>query len=84
MATLTFTKNAKGWWESSFTASGRTAVQIDRDTAGILSVYASVGDCEERLLATLGKEDLLFEIDVPSGVKIKLVSTTEVTKGEAV
>lgn len=84
MATdLTFTQNDQGHYEASCTSSGdRIAVKINRAASGTLLVYGTIEDLDPSILYDFGPgsdQDLMFEIDAPSDVKLTLVSYTEVT-----
>ena len=80
--TLNFTKNAQGKFEASFTASGdRMGVEVNRTASGPFIVYGSIDDLKRMQVIDFGpnaSEDLLFEIDFPTDVKITIISFTEV------
>lgn len=64
-----------------FVSDGVKAIQVNRVAKGYFTVYASLGGltpvsvyCENRL------QNLIFEINIPSGADVTLESETEVTE----
>lgn len=83
MATaLTFTKNPHDKWEASLISTGdRLAVEVNRKATGSLIVYGHIGSLEPIILQDFGPsaaQDIMFEIDVPEGVEITIVSYPEI------
>lgn len=86
--TLNFTQSIPNKWEASCTSSGnRMAVQINRSSKGPLLVYGNIDGLEKQILQDLGSDmekDVIFEIDVPDGIEITIVSFVEVTGAKIV
>lgn len=90
---LTFTKNERNRWESSFVSTGiPVAVQMKVDldvyssTAIDVIVYGNLPDMERVILATLGRPSqelyYLFEVNVPEGVEVTVESLNEPIEGK--
>lgn len=90
---LTFTKNERNRWESSFVSTGSpSAVQIKVDldvysgTSVDVIVYGNLPEMERVILATLGRPSqeqyYLFEVDVPEGVEVTIESLNEPVAGK--
>ncbi|MDE5986831.1 MAG: hypothetical protein K2H16_06065 [Prevotella sp.] len=90
---LTFTKNGRNRWESSFVSTGSpSAVQIKVDlnvysgTSVDVIVYGNLPEMERVILATLGRPSqeqyYLFEVDVPEGVEVTVESLNEPVEGK--
>ena len=83
MATqLTFNKNSKEHWETSFSSNGDPmAVEIIRVKGGTILVYGNLDGMDKVLLENLGPgadRNQLLEIDVPANVIITIESYSEV------
>lgn len=88
MATaLSFTKTSGGHWEASFTSSGdRIAVEVNRVASGPLIVCAAIDSMNKKTVQDFGPgadADMIFEVDVPEGITITVISFTEVKTGKA-
>lgn len=83
MATnLEFTKTDGVWTAEVVSPGSAIAVEVNRTECGPLLVKGSVEGLKEIPLHYFGPKtdrDLLFEVDVPEGVRIHLISYTEVT-----
>lgn len=78
---LTFIADSKGKYSVTFTSTGNVAVQINRVAGATLKVLAAIGDLAPISIVKFGDDspkDLIFEIDTHSGVKITIVSNSEV------
>lgn len=74
--------DSNGRYKSEFTSTGNTAIQICRNTGGILKVMAAIGSLTPIPIAKFGDDspkDLIFEIGICAGVKVSIVSFSEVT-----
>ncbi len=82
-ATLEFEQNSNGHYEAEFETTGeRMAVEVNRKEKGTLLAFARIDELNNVLVHNSGKnetEDILFEVDMPEGVTIKILSHTEVT-----
>lgn len=87
MATkLNFTKDDKAWTAEVVSAGTPIAVEVNRKTAGALLVQGSVEGLRKIPLHYFDRNsdrDLLFEVDVPEGVRIHLTSYAEVEAAKA-
>lgn len=84
MTNLTFTQNADGFYEASFNATGEPqAVQMVRTTADAVTVFANVGTLAKTPVQGFSKyetgSNCIFTVNFPSGVKVTIVSNSQVT-----
>lgn len=83
---LTFTQTAAHKWEAKFVATGeKVVVQIDRAKAGAFHAFANLPGMTPVPVASatdLGGANLIFELNVASGVEITLQSLTEPTSAK--
>lgn len=84
--TLTFTKNALGRYESKFVATGeKVVVQIEKEKADSFTVYANIpGMTPVPVLpaGTLVSRNVIFELDLASGLEVTIECMSEVTDGK--
>lgn len=58
-----------------FTSSGPVTIEVERDEKKEFTVYGYVDDLSPvPLFSTSSFEDILFQVDVPEGVNVRLVS----------
>lgn len=82
MATsLTFTKNG-GKEECVLTVTSPCVVQIERDSNNDFTVYANVDGMSPQGIYSSYNKDLIFTIDVPAGVAIKMSSWSHVVSAK--
>lgn len=85
---ISFSKNDKGFWETSFVSNGNCqALEIIREKPGTLLVYGHIDGMNKVLLDDYGPGadcNQLIEIDIPTDVTITLVSYTEVKSAKRV
>lgn len=86
MTNIEFTK-AQGYerWEAELNPSIPITVEVNREEAKDFTVYASVdGDTMSYvpLYSTNRLKDLIFQIDVPEGLHVKMVSWSLVTSAK--
>lgn len=66
---------------ASFTSSGSTTVQIDRESKDYLTVYANIeGMNKVSIFNATIYEDFIFDVDVPEGVVVTIESGIPVVK----
>lgn len=84
--TLQFTKDGDNY-KSSFVSSGTTVVQLEREykvenNAGQLTVYAYIDGMNpvpvRNWTSYEASRNMIFQIDIPSGVTIEIVSSCNV------
>lgn len=82
-ATLEFEPNSNGHYEAEFETTGeRMAVEVNRKDKGFLLAFARIDSLNNILIynsTKYGDEDIIFDVDMPEGVTIRVVSHTEVT-----
>lgn len=80
--TIQFT-GKDGKWEHEFTFDRKVAVQIDTVSDATIYIMASMGDGMKRALMgelyAIGAS-VMFDLEFPSGTKLAIVSSREVTK----
>ena len=79
---LTFNKDSNGYYVTEFTSTGNAAVQICRTAGATLRVLAAIGSLTPITIVRFGDDspkDLIFEIGIYAGVKVSIVSHSEVT-----
>lgn len=88
MRELEFTKNGSRF-ESEFESEGKEVFQINRSERGHFDVYAKIGGGVNPYVSvfsepTVGeRQNLLFTLDIPAGLSVKIVSYTEVASAYA-
>ena len=84
--TLQFTKDG-GNYKSSFVSAGTTVVQLEREykaenNIGQLTVYAYIDGMNpvpvRNWTSYEASRNMIFQIDIPSGVTVEIVSLCEV------
>lgn len=78
--TLKFNKEGDTY-VARFMSEGNIVVQLEREKWGVVSVLASVGGLEPTPIAEFQngyKPNVIFSLNVPSGVEITIKSQTEV------
>ena len=87
MATeLNFTKGDKAWAAEVVSTGTPMAVEVNRTEGGALLVQGSVDGLRKVPLHYFDRNtdrDILFEVDVPEGVRIHLTSYAEVEASKA-
>lgn len=79
---LIFNKDSKGHYVAEFVATGNDAVHICRVSGATLRVLAAIGNLPPIPIVKFGDDspkDLIFEIGICAGVKVSIVSLSEVT-----
>lgn len=77
MAEISFKKGVGGY-VADYTSEGRTMVQIQGVKSGRLSVYQFIDTMEPCMMKTESFTNTVLEINVPAGMKVRLVSDVEV------
>lgn len=79
---LEFSKNALNRYEASFESEGAVVIQMKRAGNGYLNVYANLDGMDKKYIGGLndynGADNLIFTVDVPSGVTVTIESPVEV------
>lgn len=88
MTELNFKKDANDrFWETSFVSTGeRMAIELNRKKEGWCAIYGNIEGMSREMLhsfSTTAHRNLLFEVDVPSGVTVTIVSLSEVTMAKS-
>lgn len=76
-------KEIKGEWVATFTSSGNTVIELERKKAGVVAILASIGGLAEVPIAQIQNgymPNVIFHVNVPSGVAVVVKSETEVLK----
>ena len=84
MATLNFNKIADAY-VAEFTSEGNTVVQLEREKWGEIGVACGIGSLEPVSVAQFQSgysPNVIFAVNVPSGVKVVVRSQTEVKRAE--
>lgn len=84
---LTFNKDPKGHYITEFLATGNDAVHICRTSGATLRVKAAIGNLPPIPIVKFGDDspkDLIFEIGICAGVKVSIVSQSEVTEARMI
>lgn len=82
-STLEFTDRGHGVWESNYTSTGNTVIQLHREENGVVSVKAMLGGAGMQFthVGTLKNpysSDIIFQVNVPAGVNVQIESETKV------
>lgn len=84
MATnLTFTKNGTKE-ECALTVTTPCVVQVERDSNNDFTVYANIEGMAPQGIFSSYDKDLIFTVDVPTGVSIKMTSFSHVVSAKYV
>lgn len=84
MATLNFNKEGNDY-VARFVSTGNTVVQLEREERGVVSVCAGIGSMDVVPVAQFQNgytPNVIFAVNVPSGVNVVVKSQTEVKKAE--
>lgn len=84
---LTFNKDSKGNYTAEFIATGNDAVHICRTAGATLRVLAAIGNLTPIPIVKFGDDspkDLIFEIGICAGIKVSIVSQSEVTEARMI
>ena len=82
---LTFTKNGSRYEAEIISAGEPITVQIDRSEKKDLTVYGAIDGMEQVALFTTSiLQNVLFQVDVPEGLKVKIVSWAPVTSAKTI
>lgn len=82
MIDLKFTKQENGFFASEFDSPGRFVMQMTRKDAGGVTIYERLDGMPEMVHKAYTRYekdvDVLLRVDIPKGMKVKVVSTSEV------
>lgn len=79
MDEISFKKGAEGY-VAEYTSEGRTMVQIQGVKSGRLSISRFIDTMEPVAMDTVNFTNSVIEINVPAGMKVRLLSDVEVKK----
>ncbi len=83
MAQQTLTFSAEGRkYKASYTSRGRSVAELERTAPGCLEIRAYLDGMTPLTIAKdyLGTpQNLIFQLDIPEGVKVDIISDTAVT-----
>ena len=82
MDEISFKKGAEGY-VAEYTSEGRTMVQIQGVKIGRLSISQFIDSMEPVAMDTVNFTNSVIEINVPAGMKVRLLSDVEVKKVKA-
>lgn len=82
MDEISFKKGAEGY-VAEYTSEGRTMVQIQGVKSGRLSISQFIDTMEPVAMDTVNFTNSVIEINVPAGMKVRLLSDVEVKKAKA-
>lgn len=77
MSEISFKQGVEGY-VAEYTSEGRTLVQIQGVKSGRLSVFQYIDTMEPCSMSTENFKNTIIEINVPAGMKVRLVSDVEV------
>lgn len=81
ISTLAFTKGTDGSYTARFTSTGPVTVQMERRKQSLVAVRANVPGMDEVPVCSFQNgygADVIFNLDVPSGLEVSIKSGTEV------
>lgn len=84
MATLKFNQEGDKY-VARFVSEGNTVVQLEREKGGIVSVACSIGELDPIPVSQFQNgftSNVIFAVNVPSGVNVVVRSETEVKNAE--
>lgn len=84
MASLNFNKEGDVY-VARFQSEGNTAIHMEREEWGVVSVLASIGGLSPVPIAEFKNgytPNVIFEVNVPSGIEITIKSQTEVIEAQ--
>lgn len=79
MDEISFKKGAEGYM-AEYTSEGRTMVQIQGVKSGRLTISQFIDTMEPVTMETVNFTNTVIEINVPAGMKVRLLSDVEVKK----
>lgn len=82
MDEISFKKGAEGYM-AEYTSEGRTMVQIQGVKSGRLTISQYIDTMEPVTMETVNSTNTVIEINVPAGMKVRLLSDVEVKKVKA-
>lgn len=82
MDEISFKKGAEGYM-AEYTSEGRTMVQIQGVKSGRLTISQFIDTMEPVTMETVNFTNTVIEINVPAGMKVRLLSDVEVKKVKA-
>lgn len=82
MDEISFKKGAEGYM-AEYTSEGRTMVQIQGVKSGRLTISQFIDTMEPVAMETVNFTNTVIEINVPAGMKVRLLSDVEVKKVKA-
>lgn len=83
MDEISFKKGAEGY-VAEYTSEGRTMVQIQGVKSGRLSISRFIDSMEPVAMDTVNFTNSVIEINVPAGMKVRLLSDVEVKKSQGI
>lgn len=85
MATTLNFKQEGSKYVYDFVSEGAVTIQVERNEKKDFTVYAFIGDLTPVPLFTSSTfEDIIFQVDVPEGVNVRLVSWCEVVSAQMI
>lgn len=85
---LSFSKNEENKYVASFASEGPVTIQVKRQEAGSLNIYANIDGMDAIYIGGYGpyngSANLIFNVDVPAGVNVSVESFTEVLEAKVV
>lgn len=80
-------KQEGGSYKAAFTSQGEAVVQVQRKGVGELRVLAALEGMSPSTVfpfadSANGRENIIFRLDIPSGVSVEIVSGTEVVSAK--
>lgn len=83
---LSFSKNEENKYVASFVSEGPVTIQVKRQEAGSLNIYANIDGMDAIYVGGYGpyngSANLIFNVDVPAGVNVSVESFTEVLEAK--
>lgn len=83
---LSFSKNSGNRWQASFVSEGAVTVQMQRKDVGAVNIYANLDGMTAKYIGGYGNynggNNVIFTVDVPSGVTITIESYSEVVSAK--
>lgn len=85
---LSFSKNEGNKYVASFVSEGPVTIQVKRQEAGPLNIYANIDGMDAIYVGGYGpynsSANLIFNVDVPAGVNVSVESFTEVLEAKKI
>lgn len=81
---LVFEKIEGEKWSCTFPSEGNSVVEVEREQAGSVIVYASLEGMREVDVLNFAnaRKDTIFQLEIPVGVTVRIESAKEVTKAK--